>query len=214
MLCEPAISQTSQFLLEIDAYSKLQPDIRFNFQAKETREAGDPIQAEVGPGFDFFLKPLVRLKEITLFDLDDSKARPLQLSVGFRYVPSVDKPHLERMVISATPHLPLVAKILLSDRNRTDLDWEKGQFSWRYRNRISLERTFSIRSYHPAPYVSGESFYQSQYQKWSTTAFYAGCLFPMGKHYEFDPYYEHQNITGKRPNQQLNQVGLILDLYF
>jgi len=187
MLCEPAISQTSQFLLEIDAYSKLQPDIRFNFQAKETREAGDPIQAEVGPGFDFFLKPLVRLKEITLFDLDDSKARPLQLSVGFRYLASPDKPHIERVVVSLTPHLPLMAKILLSDRNRADLDWGKGQFSWRYRNRVTLERRVAFGPYHPAPYVSAEFFYQSQYQKWSTTALYAGCLFPVGKHYELDP---------------------------
>jgi hypothetical protein len=211
---QSAIAQTFQFLPEIDVYSRIDSDIRFNFQAKETREAGDPTQAEVGPGFDFFLKPLVRLKQITVFDLDDSKGRPLQLSVGFRYVPSPDKPHLERMLVAATPHLPLVAKILLSDRNRADLNWEKGQFSWRYRNRVTLERRFSIGSYHPAPYVSAEFFYQSQYQKWSTAALYAGCLFPIGKHYEFDPCYEHQNITGKHPNQQLNQFGLILDLYF
>jgi hypothetical protein len=212
--CKPASAQTFQLLPEVDAYARIQPDIRFNFQAKETREAGDPTQAEVGPGFDFFLKPLVRLENITAFDLDDSKSRPLQLSVGFRYVPSPDKPHIERMIVAATPHFPLVADILLTDRNRADLNWEKGQLSWRYRNRVSFERRFTIRSYHPVPYVSAEAFYQSQYQKWSTTALYAGCLFPAGKHLELDPYYEHQNITGKRPNQQLNQFGLVLSLYY
>ncbi|HXY52665.1 MAG TPA: hypothetical protein VEI01_24685 [Terriglobales bacterium] len=50
--------------------------------------------------------------------------------------------------------------------------------------------------------------------KWSTTALYASCLFFVRKHFEFDPYYEHQNITGERPNQQLNQFGLILTLFF
>ena len=212
--CKPADAQSFQFVPEIDAYARIQSDIRFNFQAKETREAGDPTQAELGPGFDFFLKPLVRLKRITAFDLDDSKSRPLQLSVGFRYVLSPNRPHMERMILAATPHFPLVANILLTDRNRADLDWQEGQFTWRYRNRVSLERRFAVRSYHPGPYVSAEVFYQSQYEKWSTTALYAGCLLPVGKHFQFDPYYEHQNITGKHPNQQLNQFGLILSLYY
>lgn len=212
--CRPAIAQTFQFLPEVDAYNKIQPDIRFNFQAKETREAGDPTQVEIGPGFDFFLKPLVRLKNITAFDLDDSKARLLQFSVGFRYVPSPDKPHIERLELAVTPRWSLFARILLSDRNRADLDWSKGQLNWRYRNKVTLERRFTVNSYHPAPYVSAEVFYQSQYQKWTTTALYAGCLLPAGRHFEFDPYYEHQNVTNNRPNQQFNQFGLILNMYF
>jgi hypothetical protein len=212
--CGSALAQSSQFLPEEDASSTIQPNIRFVFQAKQTREAGDPTQAEIGPSFDFSLKPLIRLKYISTFDLDDTKSRPLQLSVGFRYVPSPDKPHTERMILAATFHFPVVARILLSDRNREDLDWSQNQFTWRYRNRVTLERRVRIGSYHPAPYLSAEFFYQSQYQKWSTTALYAGCLFPVRKHLELDSYYEHQNITGKRPNQQLNQFGLILSLSF
>jgi len=57
-------------------------------------------------------------------------------------------------------------------------------------------------------------FYSSQYAKWNDTAPYVGCLFPFGQHVEFNPYYEHQNNTGKSPNQQLNQLGLMLNLYF
>jgi hypothetical protein len=37
---------------------------------------------------------------------------------------------------------------------------------------------------------------------------------PLGKHVEIEPYYEHQNNTGKSPNQRLNQLGLIPGLYF
>ena len=212
--CRPTNAQTFQFLPEVDVYTKVHPDIRFNFQAKETREAGDPTQTEIGPGFDFFLKPLVRLRSVTAFDLDDSKARPLQFSVGFRYIPSPDKPHVERLELVVTPHWPIFANILLSDRNRTDLDWSKDQLTWRYRNKVTMERRFAINSYHPGPYVAAEVFYQSQYSKWTTTALYAGCLLPLGKHFEFDPYYEHQNVTNKRPNQQFNQFGLILNMYF
>ena len=210
----PVSAQTFQFLPEVDVYSKLDPNIRFTFQVKETREAGDPTQVEIGPGFDFFLKPVLRLKDISALDLDDYKSRPLVLSAGFRYVPSPDKPHTERMELAATFHWPLIAKILLSDRNRSDLDWSNNQFTWRYRNRVNLERRIKIGSYHPAPYASAELFYESRYQKWSTTALYAGTLLPVSKHVQFDAYYEHQNNTGKSPNQQLNQFGLILNLYF
>lgn len=212
--CRTANAQTFQFLPEVDAYTKLQPNIRFNFQVKETREEGDPTQVEIGPGFDFFLKPLIRLKRVTAFDLDDSKARPVQFSIGFRYVPSPDKPHVERLELAITPRWPIFAGILLSDRNRADLDWSQGQLTWRYRNKLTLERRFRINSYHPAPYVAAEVFYQSQYEKWTTTALYVGCLLPAGRYFEFNPYYEHQNVTNKRPNQQFNQFGLILNMYF
>ena len=214
LLCGSAGAQTFQFLPEVDVYHKIQPDFRFTFQAKETREAGDPTQAEIGPSLDFYLKPILRLKEITAFDLDDSKSRPLHLQVGYRYVPSPDKPPTERMELVGIFHFPLVARILFSDRNRGDLDWSNHQFTWRYRNRVTLERRIKLGSYHPAPYISAEVFYLSQYNKWSTTALYAGCLFPLGKHTELDPYYEHQNNTGKHPNEQLNQFGLVLNLHF
>jgi hypothetical protein len=72
------------------------------------------------------------------------------------------------MELAATLHFPLVSKILLSDRNRADLDWSKNEFTWRYRNRVTLERRIKIGSYHPAPYLSAKFFYESQYQKWST----------------------------------------------
>lgn len=214
--CSSAFAQTSttEFLPEIDANFKLNSYIRFVFQAKETREGGDPTQAEVGPSMEFYLKPLLKLKRITHFDLDDAKSRPLVLAVGYRVVPSPGKPTINRMEPVLTFHVPITARILISDRNRGDLDWSNGQFTWRYRNRLTAERRLTIKNYHPAPYLSAEVFYQSQYAKWSSTNFYAGCLLPVGKHVEFDPYYEHENNTGKSPNSQVNAVGVVLSLFF
>ena len=209
-----ANAQIDEFLPEIDVHYKVSRDVRVSFQAKQTRESGDPTQAEIGPSVAFYLKPLVRLKKVTAFDLNDSKARPLVLSIGYRYLPSPNTPTANRMEPIATLHFPLSAGFLLTDRNRADLDWKSGQFSWRYRNRLQMEKRFSIHAYHPAPYASVEFFYDSRYKKWSDTAIYAGCLFPIGKHLEFDPYYEHQNNTGKSPNQQLNQLGGVLSVYF
>ena len=213
--CLSVSAQTAQVLPEIDTYFKLSSELRVSFQAKETREAGDPIHAEIGPSLDFYLKPLIRLKKATEFDLDDSKSRPLVFSVGYRYLPQANNaPATNRMEPVVTLNFPLKGRFLLSDRNRADLDWRNGNFTWRYRNRIQIEKTLTLRSYHPSPYASAEFFYQSQFGKWSDTAIYAGCIFPIGKRLEVNPYYEHQNNTGKSPNHQLNQLGLMLNLYF
>ena len=209
-----ACAQTTEFLPEVDGYYKLKPDLRLLFQAKETIEGGDPPTAELGPSIDFYLKPWIKLKDVTAFDLDDSKARPVVFSIGYRYLPTPGEPPTNRLEPVLTSSMPLKGKLLLSDRNRADLDWKSGALTWEYRNRVQFERTFPIRSYRLSPYVSAEFFYKSQYQKWSDTAIYAGCLFPIRKHVEVNPYYEHQNNTGEKPNQQLNQFGLVLNVYF
>ena len=206
-------SQNVQFLPEIDAYLKLNPHIRVSAQAKDTREGGELTQAEVGPSTEFYLKPLIRLKEITLFDLDDAKARPLVVEGGYRYLSAPGKPSTSRIPIAVTSHLPIKAKLLLTDRNRADLNWSAGKFTWRYRNMLSLERTLAIHSYHPIPYTSAEFYYESQYSKVSTTELYAGSLFPVRKHFQLKAYYEHQNNTGKHPNTQLHGLGLTLNIY-
>ena len=71
-------------------------------------------------------------------------------------------------------HFPMTARISISDKNRGDLDWSNSKFTWRYRNRLTIERSFTISNYHPAPHVSAEVFYESQYEKWSSTNLYAG----------------------------------------
>jgi hypothetical protein len=76
------------------------------------------------------LKPLVSLKKTTRFDLDDSKSRPLVLAIGYRYLPSPNEPAENRIEPVATFNYPLKAGFLLSDRNRADLDWKSGTFSW------------------------------------------------------------------------------------
>ena len=209
-----ASAQSDQFLPEIDAYYKLTSDVRIWFQAKETVEGGDPTTAEIGPTLDFYLKPSARLQQAAASNLDESKKRPIIFSIGYRYLPYPNAPPTNRLEPLVTLNFAMKGNLLLSDRNRGDLDWQSGSFSWRYRNRVQLERTLRIHSYHISPYASAEFFYESEYGKWSDTAIYAGCLFPFGRHINLNPYYEHQNNTGKSPNQQLNQLGLILNLFF
>jgi hypothetical protein len=214
LCCKIASAQEAQFLPEVDVYLKLNPNIRLHFQAKDTRDGGDPTQAAIGPDLELYVKPLIRLEEVTAFDLDDAKTRPFVVTAGYRYLAAPSSPSTNRMELTATSHIPVKpALLLLSDRNRSDLDWSNGTFTWRYRNKLEIERPLTIHSYHPAPYSSVEVYYESQYRKWSTTEIYAGCLFPIRRRFELNPYYEHQNNTGKSPNSQLHGIGFILNVY-
>jgi hypothetical protein len=212
--CLPARAQDIQFLPEVDAHLKLNSTFRAYLEAKDDRDGGDPTQFTIGPSIQLYLKPLIKLKNVTAFDLDDSKSRFLVLEAGYRYITAPGAPPENRMLTAAILNAPLGAGFHLSDRNRADLDWKNGAFTWRYRNKLMIERTFSIHSYRLIPYVAAEAYYESQYNKWSTTDLFAGCLFPVGKHVEFNTYYEHENDTGKRPNKQQNYIGLALYLYF
>lgn len=78
---------------------------------------------------------------------------------------------------------------------------------------MTLERTFAVGSHHLIPYLAAEVFYESRYSKWSDTDLYVGSLFPVGRHVQFDLYYEHENDTAKKPNRQNNYVGLGLYMY-
>jgi hypothetical protein len=212
--CVSTRAQNVQFLPEVDAHLTLNSTFRAYLEAKNDRDGGEQDQFAIGPSLQLYMKPLIKLKKVTAFDLDDAKSRFLVLESGYRYITAPNAAPENRMLTAVTFNYPMGAGFHLSDRNRADLDWKNGVFTWRYRNKLTIDRTFAIRSYHFIPYVAAEPYYESQYNKWSTTALYAGCLLPVGKHVQFNTYYEHENDTGKHPNQQKNEIGLALSLYF
>ena len=208
-----AQKSTTEFLPEVDAYVQLTSNTRFAFQDKETIADGSLAISDFGASLEAYLRPLEALQRITVFDLDETKCVPVLFSVGYRYLPAPGKPPVNRMQPFVMFHFPLKG-FLITDKNRADLDWSTGNMKWRYRNRLTAERRITIRSYHPGPYASAEAFYESPYSKWAVTRSYAGCLLPLSKHVELDPYYQHENNSGPRPNQQKNGTGLIIWLYF
>lgn len=209
-----ASAQTTQFWPELDTYVKLNPKMRLFFMASQTREDQQFESAEIGANADFYFKPLVKLDRPRIFRLDPSKSRSLMLRVGYHYLSGPNSPSEQRTIIELTPRYPLLSGFVVADRNRADLRVVDGKFSWRYRNRLSVERTFMVGRIEFDPYVRVEAYYDSNYSKWSRTAIAGGCSFPIGKHFEIEPSYEHQNDTGKSPNSQINGIGLTLSLYF
>src|SRR5277367_1496510 len=104
----------------------------------------------------------------------------LVFEAGYRYITAPNADPKNRFLMAATGHFPVKGSFLITDRNRADLDWKAGQFTWRYRNKLTFERTFAIHSYHLIPYGAAEAFYESQYSKWSTTSLMPVAFFPSG----------------------------------
>jgi len=206
--------EQGQFWPEIDTYFKVNSKVRLSFFAQQTRENDKGEDAEIGPSLDVYVKPLIKAKRFVFFQLDESKSRLLMLRNGYRYMPSTSSATEQRIFSEATARFPLTWGVLVSDRNRVDLRWINDEFSWRYRNRLTAERDVKIRSYHFAPYVRAEAFFDSRYGKFSRTTEDAGATFPIHKSIEIEPYYEHQNDSSKSPNRQVNAFGFVLSLYF
>ena len=212
-VCMTARAQQSGFLPEIDMNYALNSHARIKFQAKEDREGGDPKQATIGPSLLLYRKPLMKLKHVLIFDVDNTKSRLFVVESGYRAITAPGAPETNRWIESFTFHYPLLNQVLLTNRTRWDLDWQDGDFTWRFRDKLTVEKTLRICSYHFAPYVAAEPFYESEYGKWASTDLYAGAAFPLGKRTEFDAYYEHENDTGKSPNMQKNYIGVELQIY-
>ncbi|HTT19231.1 MAG TPA: DUF2490 domain-containing protein [Candidatus Sulfotelmatobacter sp.] len=216
LLSPPAQAQTQTYQTwpEVDTYITLNQNFRLYFIATQTRENGQGTTAEIAANLDFFFKPLFRRNKLVIYQPDQAKSRLFLLRAGYHYLPSIDGPTEHRGVLEVTGRYPLKSWLLFSDRNRTEFRFINGEFSWRYRNRPSMERTVSIGSYHFTPYVRGEVYFDSNNRKWSRTSEDLGAAFPIRKHTEIEFYYEHQNDTSKSPNRQTSALGLSLNLYF
>ncbi len=208
------MGQSVDFSPEFDIHVRLNKNTRFWFQAYRTVEEGDPVSTQFGPSLEFSVKPLLKLRRWTERQPDFFKSRTLSVNLGYRRVEFAHGPDENRGILEASPRYPLVWKVFATDRNRGEIRWIGGAFSWRYRNRLTLERQVPLRSYTFLPYLRGEGIFDSRYGKWSATRLCAGLVFPIKKHAEIEPNFEHMNQTGVAPNKQVETFGLTLSLYF
>jgi len=211
-----ALAQSKQVWPETSTFVKLTDQMRFYFLMTTVKEDRESTEGEVGPNFDFYLKPLRKANRLGLFRLDESKVQFLMIRVGYRYVFPYrgDSSDEHRGVVEATARYPLAHAVLVSDRSRMDLRSIDGTFSWRYRNRLTVEREFSAGRFRFGPYARGEIYYDSRFDKVSRTALIAGSSFPITRHFEYEMYFEHQNDSGGSSNRTVNAVGVVANLYF
>jgi hypothetical protein len=147
---------------------------------------------------------------------------------GYRYITSLNEsdPYKEHRIVFEQ-HLRKLLRggILLSDRNREDFRIIDGDFSFRYRNRVTLEREFRIKNRSLTPYASAETSYDSRFDAFNRNRFAFGfvqtlkakhaplkMLFPE-RDITVDIYYMRQNDS-RSSTPHVNGLGIALAFYF
>lgn len=197
---------------EVDVYVPLAEKVRLYFLFAITRaeETKENTEGQFGAHVDYTVN------------------KRLVLRAGYRYVFSLTAtdPFREHRPIAEQTfreHLPL--KILLSDRNREEFRIVNGDFSFRYRNRLMLEREFLISGRSITPYGAVEVYHDSRFKVWNRNRLTAGVqiqlkkalpllrLVTPRKQVILDVYYTKQNDSRSQPHH-LHAIGTALAIHF
>jgi uncharacterized protein DUF2490 len=201
-----------QFWPEVNFYVPLNEKFRLLFTATTTkaRETKDNTEGQVGIHIDYHLTPKISLR------------------TGYRYGFSMggSDPFKEhRILLEQTLRQPLPLQVLFTDRNREDLRWVNGEFSARYRNRVTLEREFKVLNRPVTPYGSAEVFYDTRFHTWNRNRLAVGAqiAFKRGaplislihpkKQVVLDLYLLRQNDSRSQPSH-VKALGMGLSVYF
>ena len=118
-----------------------------------------------------------------------------------------------RYFLDVTPRLPLPKGFTLLDRNRGEVRDINHQVSWRYRNRVQLEKALSWHEHEITPYLAGEFHYDSRYHAWNRKQFWMGTRVPVSKHVTLDLHYSRNLDQRARPGYW-HVLGLMTRMEF
>ena len=207
-----------QFWPAIDVYINLKPTVRLYFldavsksvEDGEVRNA-EAFEAQIGAHIDYIPNTHVILR------------------TGYRFgrsVGSTSEPFKEhRFLTEQTLRTLLPVGLLLSDRNREEFRFVNGDFSFRYRNRVTVEREFHLfKNRTITPYVSGEIFYDTRYGVWNRNRYAVGVQLSLRRGQLMkmllpkrqgilDLYLMRQNDS-RSDAPHVNALGAALSFYF
>jgi hypothetical protein len=202
-----------EFWPAADFHAQLQSNLRvLTFGGLKAGEDFPYQQWFVGTGLGYQWK---RFSKPHLGNIDPDKEHFLVAGVGYEYLETVQSgsPAREnRIAVQATPRLRPLLDLLVSDRNRVEFRWVNGEYSTRYRNRLTVEYDFVIHELRVAPYASVELFYDGA-KHWYEEQYAAGLQLPYKRSFKLDMYYLRQNCATCTP-AHLNVVGMTLEFYF
>jgi len=197
---------------EVDVYVPLKEKVRlfFLFTITKSEETRKNTEGQFGA------------------DVDYTVNKRLILRAGYRYGFSLTEgdPFQEhRPIVEQTFRQNLPLKILMSDRNREEFRFVNGDFSFRYRNRLTLEREFLLPKRSITPYGSVEVYHDSRFGVWNRNRLTAGIqvqlrralpllsLVTPRKQVILDVYYTKQNDSRSQPNH-LDAIGIATAIHF
>jgi hypothetical protein len=198
----------------LNAYTQLRPKTSLLLYGGSDK--GEDFAYEewkVGAILNFQLKPILKPH---VPDIDKNKEHHLVLGGGYQYDETIQsgKPsHEDRMIVQLTGQYRPGAGFFLADRNRVEFRWVNGKYSTRYRNQLTVERSFHGPGVRFTPYAWGELFYDSETHSWNENRYAFGVQLPYKRRFMLDNYYQRQNCTTCTP-MHVNVWGLTLNFYF
>ncbi len=218
----PAVAQTrNEFWPGFDGYIKLKPRTRLYLMAALVR-AQEPEAAsggiyrdlQLGAHLDISLRPIFRRKLAMKGDWE--RERYLWARIGYRYGTSLgdveSKFREHRGILELTGRAPLPRDFWIVLRNRVDLRDVNGNYSTRYRIRLTVEREVRLFGLDTVPYVNAEAFYDTRYDTWNRQRYQAGLEIALSKRWRIEPYYTRQNEQ-RSDTPHLNAFGLSVKYY-
>jgi len=197
---------------EIDVYVPLDEKVRlfFLFTITKAEETKENVEGQFGAHVDYTVN------------------KRLVLRAGYRYgfsLTGTDPFKEHRPILEQTVRQPLPLNMLLSDRNREEFRIVNGDFSFRYRNRLMLEREFLLPGRSITPYGSIEVYHDSRFKVWNRNRLTVGLqvqlkralpllsLIAPRKQVILDVYYAKQNDSRSQPNH-IHAIGTTLAIHF
>ena len=213
-----ASNTSNEFWPEIDVYVNLKPKIRLFFVGTSSRSVEDgevfnstAYEAQLGAAIDYIPNKHVVLR--------------VGYRRGFSVGNDVDPYKENRVLTEQTLRRLIPGSLLLSDRNREDFRFIDGAFSFRYRNRVTLEREFHIfKGRTVTPYGSAEIYYDTRFDAWNRNRLIVGVqtslrhgpilkLLMPKRQISLDLYYARQNDS-RSSSEHVNALGATLAFYF
>jgi hypothetical protein len=167
----------------------------------------------IGAALGFQLKSFARPH---LADIDPDREHAIVLGAGYEYLQTDEtaKPTSENRIIAAfTPRWRPPAEFLITDRNRVEFRWVNGDYSARYRNRLTVERASRLGGLRFTPYLSAEFFYDWAHDSWNEEQYAVGFEWPYKSVLKLNTYYLRQTCTTCSP-RNLNVAGLSLNYFY
>ena len=174
-------------------------DLNVSGQLRFGRNISDFVDERAGIGFTY--KP----------------NKYLQIQPSYAYI--VTQPIRNRRAYENRLNLPVTfispkfSGFTVSNRNLFERRWRKPINSWRYRNRLQIERTFKPRKFEFRLFASDEIFYDFSVRDWVRNRFTVGAGKPISRQLSFDVYYLRQNDGRSRPGD-LHVIGTGLRIRF
>ena len=135
--------------------------------------------------------------------------------IGYRHGASTEgcAYNENRLLLEQTFRLYLPDKVIVDARTREDFRWLDSGFAVRLRERLQVQRDFTIDNYTFTPYTSAEVFFDTRYGQFARYRLTLGVTLPINKHISVEPYLVRQ-VDWAPSGVITNALGFILIMAF